>query len=133
MCLGYFSDFFIVSKKHDKHPQDEGNVSKIFQRKHVSPKLKKSEFVKTTVTHLRHIVRSVQLAAVEVRTQSLMRMQHPRIMTELRSFLGLFNLYCRFIPGYAAIATPLISCSLRESRQILTSFGTEKNSRFADK
>jgi hypothetical protein len=33
--------------------------------------------------------------------------KHPTTQTELRSFFGLYNVYRRFVKGFAKIATPL--------------------------
>jgi hypothetical protein len=68
---------------------------------------KKCNFFKDTVDYLGLVIRPGQLSVAEKNTAALKDMMHPTTQTELRSFLGLCNVYRRFLKGSAKIAAPL--------------------------
>ena len=57
--------------------------------------------------YLGHIIRPGTLSIDEVVTKALREIAIPTTQTELRSFLGLCNVYRRFVPNYAHVAAPL--------------------------
>jgi hypothetical protein len=75
----------------------------------LSLKFIKCHFFKEAVAYLGHVIRPGKLAVAEKNTAALCNAPLPKIQTELRSFLGLCNVYRRFIPRFAAVAAPLTS------------------------
>jgi hypothetical protein len=69
--------------------------------------LNKCHFFKDTVDYLGHVIRPGQLSVAEKNTAALKDMTHPTTQTELRSLLGLCNVYRRLVKGFAKIAAPL--------------------------
>jgi hypothetical protein len=59
------------------------------------------------VNYLGHVIRPGKLAVAEKNTSALKDAQPPATQSELRSFLGLCNVYRRFVPGFAKVAAPL--------------------------
>ncbi|CDF38512.1 unnamed protein product [Chondrus crispus] len=57
--------------------------------------------------YLGHVVRPGTLEVDAARTVALEQVRYPQTQTQLRSFLGLCNVYRRFVPHYAKIAHPL--------------------------
>jgi hypothetical protein len=68
---------------------------------------KKCFFFNETVNYLGHVIRLGKLAVAEKNTRALREAKPPTTQTELRSFLGLCNVYRRFVAGFAKIASPL--------------------------
>ena len=59
------------------------------------------------IKYLGHVVRSGKLEIDAARTAALEQVRYPQTQTQLRSFLGLCNVYRRFVPHYAKIVHPL--------------------------
>jgi RNase H-like domain found in reverse transcriptase len=72
-----------------------------------SLKLAKCFFFKDTVDHLGRFIRPGKLAVTVKNTDSLRSALPPTTQTELRSFLGLCNVYRRFVPGFYKVSGPL--------------------------
>jgi RNase H-like domain found in reverse transcriptase len=75
----------------------------------LSLKLINYHFFKEAVDYLGHVIRPGKLAVAEKNTAALRNAPVPKTQTELRSFLGLCNVYRRFVPRFAAVAAPLTS------------------------
>ena len=72
----------------------------------VSQKLAKGAFFDTSVTYLRYVIRPGRL---EVEGRNFIATElacAPTNQTELRSFLGMCNVYRRFVQGFSKIAAP---------------------------
>lgn len=82
-------------------------VLKILRLAGLTLKLSKSLFFYKTVNYLGHIAHPDKLV-VATRTINGTKMeQHPTTETEMRSFIGVCNVYRRFVPKFAGIASPL--------------------------
>ena len=70
-------------------------------------KLPKCHLFKNSVDYLGHIVTPGRLEIARRATDAIDKALPPRNATEMRSFLGLFNVYRRFVPNLSRIAKPL--------------------------
>ena len=70
-------------------------------------KMKKCKFFRDKVEYVGHIFRPGRLEVDTVNTASLRDAKPPTTRTELRSFLGLCNVYRRFIRDFTHLAHPL--------------------------
>jgi hypothetical protein len=68
---------------------------------------KKCHIFKGMVDYLGHVIRPGHLSVVEKNTEALKDTKHPTTQTELRSILGLWNVYRLFFKGFAKIEAPL--------------------------
>ena len=106
-CLVYLDDIIIYSKTMNAHVGHLDEVLTLLGTAGLSLKLAKCFFFKDTVDYLGHVIRPGKLAVAVKNTDSLRSALPPTTQTELRSFLGLCNVYRRFVPGFAKIAEPL--------------------------
>jgi hypothetical protein len=106
-CLVYLDDIIIYSTSMEEHLLHLTEVLTLLGKAGLSLKLTKCHFFKETVDYLGHVIRPGKLAVAEKNTDALRKAQPPRTQTELRSFLGLCNVYRRFVPGFAKVSGPL--------------------------
>ena len=108
-CLVYLDDVIIFSSSRDVHLKHVNEALHLLGKAGLSLKLIKCHFSKEALDYLGHVIRPGKLAVAEKNTAALRNAPVPKTQTELRSFLGLCNVYRRFVPRFAAVAAPLTS------------------------
>lgn len=106
-CLVYLDDVIVFSSCRKAHLAHVAEVLTVLGNAGLSLKLQKCRFFAETVNYLGHVIRPGRLGVAEKNTEALKAAPLPRTQTELRSFLGLCNVYRRFVPRFSAIAAPL--------------------------
>jgi transposase InsO family protein len=106
-CLVYLDDVIIFSSSRKMHLQHVNEALNLLGGAGLSLKLSKCHFFQEAVDYLGHVIRPGKLSVAEKNTAALRNAPLPRTQTELRSFLGLCNVYRRFVPRFAAVAAPL--------------------------
>ena len=106
-ALVYLDDVIIYSRTVSDHLKHVREVLRLLRDAGVSLKISKCAFFDTSVTYLGHVIRPGRLEVERRNVVSIERAQPPRNQTELRSFLGMCNVYRRFVKGFAKIAAPL--------------------------
>ena len=117
ICLCYLDDILIFGQTVAQHLE---RLRKVFQRLREAKlklKPKKCHFFQKEVTFLGHIVNAEGVGTESSKVQKITESPAPQNLTEVRSVLGLFSYYRRFIPHFSDIAKPLIKL-------------TEKNKQF---
>ena len=106
-CLVYLDDVIIFSKTFDDHVQDVRNVLNCLKAAGFSLKLSKCSFFKDEVDYLGHVVKPGKLAVAQKTTEAVKNFKPLETVTHVKSFLGLCNVYRRFVPNFARVAAPL--------------------------
>ena len=101
-------DVIIYSKTVSEHFEHVREVLRLLQDAGLSLKLSKCALFDTSVTFLGHMIRPSRLAVEHRNVVAIERARLLQNQTELRPFLGICNVYRRFVKGFAKIAAPLI-------------------------
>jgi RNase H-like domain found in reverse transcriptase/Reverse transcriptase (RNA-dependent DNA polymerase) len=106
-AIVYLDDVIVFSRSHEQHIVDLDRVLTLLGRAGVSLKFEKCSFFQEKVAYLGHIVSAAGFEIDQSKTAALRNCRVPTNRTELRSFLGLANVYRRFVQDFAKTARPL--------------------------
>jgi RNase H-like domain found in reverse transcriptase/Reverse transcriptase (RNA-dependent DNA polymerase) len=107
ICLVYLDDITIFSKTMEEHLEPFNAVLHILYRAGLSLNLNKCCFLRDTMSYLGHVIRPGKVNLAEKNTHALKTAKPPTTQSERISFLGLCNVYRRFVPGFGKITATL--------------------------
>ena len=108
ICLCYLDDILIFSRTVDEHLAHLEIVFQRLREAKLKLKPKKCHFFQRQVAFLGHIVSSEGIATDPSKTLKISDCPAPQDVHEVRSVLGLFSYYRRFMPHFSELAKPLI-------------------------
>jgi len=73
----------------------------------VTLKFPKCRFSRTSVEYLGHEITPGRLGVLLAHTKALREAAFPTTRTQVRSFIGMCNVFRRFLPNFSRVATPL--------------------------
>ena len=106
-CLVYLDDVIVFSKTFEEHLKNVSDILHCLKEAGFSLKLAKCSFFKQQVDYLGHVVMPGKLAVAKRTTEAVQNFKVPTTQTHIKSFLGLCNVYRRFVPNFARVAAPL--------------------------
>jgi len=119
-ALVYLDDVIIYSRSAEEHMTHVATVLRMLMEAGVTLKLRKCSLFADKVDYLGHVIRPGKLEVSEHTTDAVRDVKEPTTVTGIRSFLGLCNVFRRFVPNFARIAAPL-NAKLRKGEPV--SFG----------
>ena len=106
-CLVYLDDIIVFSASREDHLKHLRTVFQLLREAGATLRLRKCDFFKKKVKYLGHEILPGKLKILQKNLDAIARAKPPTTKTQVRSFLGMCNVYRRFIAGYAQIAFPL--------------------------
>ena len=106
-CLVYLDDVIIYSNNLDDHVRHVDETLTTLADAGITLKINKCHFFQKEVEYLGHMVKPGTLEIDNTNVESLKHASPPSNKTQLRSFLGLCNVYRRFIEDFTGLANPL--------------------------
>ena len=106
-ALVYLDDILVFSSSFEDHKTNLHTVLELLEAADVKLRLPKSKFFHTEVDYLRHEIKPGALEIAPDMIRSVQDATTPRLIRGIRSFLGLCNVFRRFVKGFSRIAAPL--------------------------
>ena len=106
-CIIYIDDIIVFSKTPEEHLVRLRAVLEQLKKAELKLKPSKCEFFKQELTYLGHVVSKNGIQTDSKKVEVIQKWPVPTTVTEMCSFLGFTNYYCRFIKKYAQVAKPL--------------------------
>jgi hypothetical protein len=131
-CLVYLDDVIIHSRDVESHIKHVDAVLGTLRNAGVSLKLKKCSFFTDSVRYLGHVIRPGTLEIDKASVASLKNARAPETQSEIRSFLGMCNVYRRFLKNFAHTAEPLNALLRAGQPAKIASWGEKEEAAFRE-
>jgi len=99
-CLIYLDDVIVYSKTENEHIGDVHHVLRLLCEAGVTLRLPKCRFFRTTVEYPGHEIKQGRLGVMGAHTSAPREAHFPTTRTQERSFVGMRNVFHRFVPNF---------------------------------
>ena len=128
--LVYLDDIIVFSDNVQKHLRHLESVFRMLKGAGATLRLEKCDFFKREVKYLGHILRPGKLAIYGKNLEAITKALPPKNKTQTRSFLGMCNVYRRFVKGYTLVARPLTLKTVKDHPESWDSLSKEEMQAF---
>lgn len=129
--FNYIDDIIVATRTWDAHVSALKQLFERLRQFGLTAKPSKCTFGAPTIDFLGHQVGRDTLRTEDEKVDKILQSTRPRTQSEMRSFLGLVAYYARFVPGFAAMTTPLRN-SLKKGCPRNITWNDEKERAFAE-
>ena len=119
--VAYIDDIIVFSPNMATHFKDVEDVLASLNRMNLKVNIAKCKFAMAEVKLLGHIVNGSGIMPNPEKVKVIQNFEPPSTLTGVKSFLGVINFYCKFIPNCLTLAEPLIklTCGCSKSQNII--------------
>jgi len=110
----FIDDILIYLRTREEHANHLRVVLKILRDHQLYGKLSKCEFWLEEVQFLGHVISAKGIAVDPAKIETVLNWERPKIVTEVRSFLGLAGYYQRFVEGFSKKVNPLTQLTRKD-------------------
>ena len=110
----FIDDILIYSRTQEGHAEHLKTILSILREKQLYAKRSKCEFWMTSIQFLGHMILAQDISVDPSKVEIVLKWEHPKLVTKIRSFVGLASYYRRFIEGFSKIATPLTQLTRKD-------------------
>jgi predicted aspartyl protease/transposase InsO family protein len=103
-CLVYIDDIVIFSRTQAEHIDRLEQVLRRLKEHNLKLKPDKCQFLQQSVSFLDYVVSGKGISLDERKTRTILQLQRPKNLKELRSYIGCFSFYRKFISSFSVIA-----------------------------
>ena len=105
--LVYLDDVMVLGVTFEQHLESLVEVLASFQRANLKLKAKKTNLFATSIRFLGHLVSEQGITCTDDKIKCMKELPYPNSPKEVRSYLGVFGFYRKFVKDYSIIARPL--------------------------
>jgi hypothetical protein len=106
ICLVYLDDVLVFGRNFQEHQERLELVLMALEKTGLTLNVEKCVFATSRVEHLGHVIDGNGIRPHQDKVQALINFKTKDVKS-LRAFLGLASYFRRFIPDFAAVASPL--------------------------
>ena len=106
-CIIFLDDIVIFSKDMASHLKRLQAVFWKLEKAGLKLKPSKCELFQRQLAYLGHVISAKGVATDEGKIEAITNWPTPTTVTEVQSFLGFTEYYCRFVPKFTQVAQPL--------------------------
>ena len=118
-AAAYLDDIVIFSQTWKEHLGHLKSILKRIGKANLTVKAAKCQFRMKQCVYLGHVVGNGMVQPEGSKVNAVKSFPQPETKHQVRGFLGLTGYYRRFIPDYAAIATPLTDLTRKSSPNVV--------------
>lgn len=107
ICLVYLDDIIIYSSNETEHLDHIRMVAECMRQNNLKIALKKCKFFQKRIEYLSHVIEDGKISPNPARYDVIAKLQTPKNVKQIQSFLGFASYYRKFIKSFATIASPL--------------------------
>ena len=106
--FAFLDDILIITKGSlNDHEHEIDKVLKLLDKENLAIKLQKCEFAKTNLVWLGFKIHPSGIIPTNKKCESIVKLDTPKTLKQLRSFMGYIHRLIKFTPNLAALSEPL--------------------------
>nr|KYP50646.1 Retrovirus-related Pol polyprotein from transposon 17.6 [Cajanus cajan] len=112
----FIDDILVYSKTREEHVENLRIVLQTLKEKQLYAKLSKCEFWLDSVNFLGHVISKGRIVVDPAKVEAVLEWITPKLVFEIRSFLGLAGYYRRFIENFSRLTLPLTKLTKKDQK-----------------